>query len=116
MVAVAAAVSPIRWIADQLPAIICWPTRPSIAASRKKPVPLGAGNRNVVITYIFKNSTNGGTTPNGTYTDAWLVNVASGASNATTGLFVGNYVAHEINTPMSCNNSNNITASVTIRI
>jgi len=76
----------------------------------------GAGNRNVVITYIFKNATNGGTTPNGTYTDAWLVNVASGASNATTGLFVGNYVAHEINTPMSCNNSNNITASVTIRI
>jgi hypothetical protein len=76
----------------------------------------GAGNRSVVVTFVFKNSTNGGSTPNGSYTDAWLVNVTSGASNATTGLFVGNYVAHEINTPMRCDNNNNLTATVTVKI
>jgi hypothetical protein len=76
----------------------------------------GAGNRSVVVTFVFKNATNGGSTPNGSYTDAWLVNVTSAASNATTGLFVGNYVAHEINTPMRCDNNNNITATITIKI
>lgn len=76
----------------------------------------GLGNRSVVVTYVFKNATNGGSTPNGSYTDAWLVNVTSGASNATSGLFVGNYVAHEINTPMRCDNNNNVTATVTIKI
>jgi hypothetical protein len=76
----------------------------------------GAGNRNVVVTFTFANSTNGGSTPNGSYTDAWLVNVSSGASNGTSGNFVGNYVCHEINTPMTCNNSNNITVTITIKI
>lgn len=76
----------------------------------------GAGNRNVVITYTFANSTNGGSTPNGSYTDAWLVNVSSAASNATSGNFVGNYVAHEINTPMLVNNSNNCTVTITIKL
>ena len=76
----------------------------------------GAGNRNVVVTFTFANSTNGGTTTTGNYTDCWLVNVSSGAANTTTGNFVGNYVAHEINTPMRCDNSNNITAQVTIKI
>lgn len=76
----------------------------------------GLGNRSVVVTYVFKNATNGGSTANGSYTDAWLVNVTSGASNATSGLFVGNYVAHEINTPMRCDNNNNVTATVTIKI
>jgi len=46
------------------------------------------------------------------YTDAWLVNVTSAAANSTTGLFVGNYIAHEINTPMAINNSNNITCTI----
>ena len=76
----------------------------------------GAGNRNVVVTFTFKTSANGGSTAVGSYTDAWLVNVASAASNATTGLFVGNYIAHEINTPMRCDNSNNVTVTVTIKI
>lgn len=76
----------------------------------------GAGNRNVVVTFVFKNSTNGGSTANGSYTDAWLVNVTSAASNATTGNFVGNYIAHEINTPMIVNNSNNVTVTITIKI
>lgn len=76
----------------------------------------GLGNRSVLATFVFKNATNGGSTANGNYTDAWLVNVTSAASNATSGLFVGNYVAHEINTPMRCDNSNNVTASVTIKI
>lgn len=76
----------------------------------------GAGNRNVVITFVFKTSANGGSTAIGNYTDAWLVNVTSAASNATSGLFVGNYVAHEINTPMRCDNSNNVTCTVTIKI
>lgn len=76
----------------------------------------GAGNRNVVVTFTFKTAANGGSTAVGNYTDAWLVNVASAASNATTGLFVGNYVAHEINTPMRCDNNNNVTVTVTIKI
>lgn len=76
----------------------------------------GAGNRSVVVTFTFKTAANGGSTSIGNYTDAWLVNVTSGASNATSGLFVGNYVAHEINTPMRCDNSNNLTATVTVRI
>lgn len=76
----------------------------------------GAGNRSVVVTFVFKNVTNGGSTPNGAYTDAWLVNVTSAASNATSGNFVGNYVCHEINTPMTVNNSNNVTVTITIKI
>src|SRR5579859_1413249 len=68
----------------------------------------GAGNRLVTIAFTFANSTNGGSTSNGTYTDAWLVNVTSAAANTTTGNFVGNYVAHEVNTPMIVNNSNNV--------
>jgi len=76
----------------------------------------GAGNRNVVVTFTFANATNGGTTSNGSYTDAWLTNVSSGASNSTSGNFVGNYVAHEINTPMLVNNSNNVTVTITIKI
>lgn len=76
----------------------------------------GAGNRNVVVTFVFKNSTNGGSTSNGSYTDAWLVNVTSAASNSTSGNFVGNYIAHEINTPMLVNNSNNVTVTITIKI
>lgn len=69
----------------------------------------GIGNRSVQVQFVFKNSTNGGTTPNGAYTDAWLVNVSSAATT-------GNYVAHEINTQMQCNNSNNITCTITIKI
>jgi hypothetical protein len=76
----------------------------------------GAGNRNVVVTFTFKTAANGGSTAIGNYTDAWLVNVASGAANTTTGLFVGNYIAHEINTPMRCDNSNNVTCTVTIKL
>lgn len=69
----------------------------------------GAGNRSVQIQFVFKNSTNGGSTSNGNYTDCWLVNVSSAAG-------ANNYVAHEINTPMRCDNSNNITATITIKI
>lgn len=69
----------------------------------------GAGNRNVVVTFTFANSTNGGSTSNGSYTDCWVVNVSSGATT-------NNYVAHEINTPMRCDNNNNVTATVTIKI
>jgi hypothetical protein len=76
----------------------------------------GAGNRNVVITFTFANSTNGGSTPNGAYTDAWLTNVSSGATNSTTGNFVGNYINHVINTPMTVNNSNNVTVTITIKL
>jgi hypothetical protein len=76
----------------------------------------GAGNRNVVITYTFANSTNGGTTPNGSYTDAWLVNVSSGATNTTSGNFVGNYICHEINNALPVNNSNNLQVTITIKI
>jgi hypothetical protein len=76
----------------------------------------GAGNRNVVVTFIFKDATNGGTTAVGNYTSEWLVNVTSAASNATTGLFVGNYVNHNINTPMRCDDFNNITSTATIKM
>lgn len=69
----------------------------------------GAGNRSVVITFTFKNATNGGSTPNGSYTDAWLVNVGSAAG-------AGNYVCHEINTPQIVNNSNNVTVTITLKI
>lgn len=69
----------------------------------------GAGNRSVVVTFTFKNATNGGSTSNGNYTDAWLVNVSSAATT-------NDYVAHEINTPMRCDNSNNVTATITIKI
>ena len=69
----------------------------------------GAGNRNVVVTFTFANSTNGGSTSNGSYTDCWVVNVNTGATT-------NNYVAHEINTPMRCDNNNNVTATVTIKI
>lgn len=76
----------------------------------------GAGNRSVVVTFAFKTATNGGSTTAGIYTDFWLVNVTSGASNATTGLFVGNYINHVINNQMQCNNLNNMTATLTIKI
>ena len=76
----------------------------------------GQGNRSVTVTFVFKNATNGGSTSNGGYTSAWLVNVTSGAANTTTGLFVGNYVDHTINTVMNCNNSNNITASIQVKL
>lgn len=76
----------------------------------------GSGNRSAQIQFVFKNSTNGGSTSNGVYTDAWLVNVTSGAANSTSGLFVGNYIAHEINSQMSINNSNNITCTVLIKL
>ena len=76
----------------------------------------GAGNRSVTVVFVFKNATNGGSTANGNYTDAWLVNVTSAAGNATTGLFVGNYIAHEINTPMRVDNNNNCTVTVVIKI
>lgn len=76
----------------------------------------GTGNRLVQVQFTFANSTNGGSTPNGAYTDAWLVNVTSAAGNATTGLFVGNYIAHEINSVMTVNNSNNITVQMAIKI
>lgn len=76
----------------------------------------GAGNRSCQISYTFANSTNGGTASNGGYSDAWLTNVSSGATNSTTGNFVGNYVAHEINSIMLINNSNNLTVTITIKI
>ncbi len=76
----------------------------------------GAGNRSVVVTFVFKNATNGGSTTNGAYTSAWLVNVTSGAANTTTGLFVGNYVDHVINMPLQCNDNNNITAAITVKL
>ena len=69
----------------------------------------GAGNRNVVVTFVFANSTNGGTTPTGFYTDAWLVNVSSAAA-------ANNYLAHEINTPQRVDNNNNVTVTLTIKI
>jgi hypothetical protein len=76
----------------------------------------GAGNRNVVVTFVFKTSANGGSTAIGNYTDCWLVNVSSSASNATSGIFVGNYIDHLINTPMRVDNSNNVTATCTIKL
>ena len=67
----------------------------------------GAGNRNVVATYTF---TAAGGTAVGNYTDAWLVNVATGATT-------NDYVAHEINTPMRCDTTpNNIVATVTVKL
>lgn len=69
----------------------------------------GAGNRSVQISFTFKTSANGGSTAIGNYTDCWLVNVSSAAA-------ANNYVAHEINTPMRCDNSNNVTATITIKI
>jgi hypothetical protein len=69
----------------------------------------GAGNRSCVVTFIFKTAANGGSTPIGTYTDGWLTNVNTGATT-------NNYVAHEINYPMRCDNSNNITATITLKI
>ncbi len=69
----------------------------------------GAGNRNVVVTFTFKTAANGGTTSIGNYTDAWLVNVATGATT-------NNYVCHEINSPMRCDNSNNIVVTVTLKL
>lgn len=76
----------------------------------------GAGNRNVVVSFTFATAANGGSTAAGSYTDAWLVNVTSAASNATTGIFVGNYIAHEINSPMIVNNSNSIAVTITIKL
>lgn len=76
----------------------------------------GAGNRSVTVTLTFKTAANGGSTTAGNYTDSWLVNVTSGASNATTGLFVGNYVAHDINVPMRVDNTNNFTANMVLKI
>jgi len=76
----------------------------------------GAGNRSVVVSFVFKNSTNGGSTTNGNYTSCWLVNVASGAANTTTGIFVGNYIDHAVNQPMTVSNVSNLTAQITIRI
>lgn len=69
----------------------------------------GAGNRSMTTVFIFKNSTNGGSTSNGNYTTFWLVNVSSGAA-------ANNYVDHLINTPMRCDNSNNINASCQVKI
>lgn len=69
----------------------------------------GAGNRQMQVVFVFKNSTNGGSTSNGNYTDLWLVNVSSAAA-------ANNYVCHEINTPMRVDNNNNVTATVVIKI
>lgn len=69
----------------------------------------GAGNRSMQVVFVFKNSTNGGSTSNGNYTSSWLVNVSSGATT-------NNYADHLINTPMRCDNSNNITATATIKL
>jgi len=69
----------------------------------------GAGNRSVVVTFTFANSTNGGTTSNGGYSDAWLTNVSSAATT-------NNYVCHEINSIMTVNNSNNVTVTITLKI
>lgn len=69
----------------------------------------GAGNRTCLVQFEFDNSTNGGSTSNGVYTDAWVVNVASGATT-------NNYLAHEINNQMHVDNNNSIVAKCTIRI
>ncbi len=69
----------------------------------------GAGNRLVVVTFTFADSANGGTTSDGSYTDAWLCNVSTAATT-------NNYVCHEINTPMAVNSSNNVTVTITIKI
>lgn len=68
----------------------------------------GAGNRSVTVSFVFKNSSNGGSTANGNYTDSWLVNLSSAAG-------AGNYVCHEINTPLRCDNNNNITTTFTLK-
>lgn len=68
----------------------------------------GQGNRQLVVTFTF---TNGGGTPVGTYTDAWLMNVNTGAAIVSNSVF-----AHEINTPMTCNTTTNLTVTVTIKI
>jgi hypothetical protein len=69
----------------------------------------GAGNRSMQVVFVFKNSTNGGSTSNGNYTTFWLVNVSSAAA-------ANNYVDHLINVPCRCDNSNNISASTLIKI
>jgi hypothetical protein len=69
----------------------------------------GLGNRQIVVTFTFKTATNGGSTAVGNYTDTWLVNVTSAAA-------ANNYICHEINVPMRCDNSNNLTATVTIKL
>jgi hypothetical protein len=69
----------------------------------------GAGNRQMTVVFVFKNSTNGGSTSNGSYTTFWLVNVSSAAA-------ANNYVDHLINVPVRCDNSNNISASCSIKI
>lgn len=69
----------------------------------------GAGNRSMQVVFVFKNATNGGSTSNGNYTSSWLVNVSSAAG-------VNNYADHLINTPMRCDNANNITATTTIKL
>ncbi len=69
----------------------------------------GQGNRTALVSYTFANASNGGSTPNGSYTDAWIVNVASGAST-------NDYLAHEINSPMTCNNANSIQTNVTVKV
>lgn len=70
---------------------------------------VGAGNRTDLVQFTFNNSTNGGSTSNGVYTDCWIVNVSSGATT-------NDYLAHEVNVQMQCNNSNSILAKVTIAI
>jgi len=69
----------------------------------------GAGNRNVVVTFTFKTAANGGSATIGNYTDAWLCNVLSAPTT-------NNYICHEVNTPMRCDNSNNVTVTITIKI
>ena len=69
----------------------------------------GAGNRLVQVTFTFADATNGGTTSDGLYTDAWLCNVATAATT-------NNYVCHEINTPMQVNTTNNVTVTITVKI
>lgn len=66
----------------------------------------GAGNRTLIVTFQF---TNGGGTAVGNYTDAWIVNVATGATT-------NNYLAHEINAPMRCDTNNSVTATVTVKL
>jgi hypothetical protein len=69
----------------------------------------GAGNRSMQVVFVFKNSTNGGSTSNGNYTTFWLVNVSSAAA-------ANNYVDHLINVPVRCDNNNNISASCLIKL
>jgi hypothetical protein len=69
----------------------------------------GAGNRTALVSFTFANASNGGSTANGNYTDAWIVNVNTGATT-------NNYLAHEINSPMTCNNANSIQTNVTVKV